>query len=383
MSQPDTLFDLLYKASYRSKTNPGWTDNERWRVLFKVARRFVIDDAMSTFMGELATHAFVRPRLSPEACTRTIEHLRMGARLPSAVTWIEYNLRNALSRGHELTGTPYDPAQSPSREGWLLQRHPTVETAFIAHFVSQETIPGVDYGDGYNVWTFPLAFGWTVDADTVLPWHPIKLDVTHHNTTPKGLKLDLSRIDPTATHQPLMGSAVICGIKGYLTTQANYVRSPLIVETPMSQTLYNLLLEWSGTGRRLWALLSTINDLPVEIKEVRASKGFVGKGAYRKFLDHKTVTLTVPVKLYRKTARDALAIAHRRGGPVREHWRKDWRRPLSVLCDHVWSADAKHMFCTLCEGRKIWINEHVRGDTSVGFVTRDFNVTHDPKATTP
>jgi hypothetical protein len=62
---------------------------------------------------------------------------------------------------------------------------------------------------------------------------------------------------------------------------------------------------------------------------------------------------------------------------VREHWRKDWRRPLSPLCDHDWSADEKHMFCKLCEGRKIWITEHVRGDTSRGFVTRDYNVTHE------
>jgi hypothetical protein len=90
------------------------------------------------------------------------------------------------------------------------------------------------------------------------------------------------------------------------------------------------------------------------------------------------VTLTVPVKLYTKVIRNALTIAHRRGGPVREHWRRDWRRPLSALCDHDWGADETHMFCTLCKGRKIWIHEHVRGDTSRGFVTHDYAVTHEP-----
>jgi hypothetical protein len=107
-----------------------------------------------------------------------------------------------------------------------------------------------------------------------------------------------------------------------------------------------------------------------------ASWAFVAKGAYRKFLDHRTVTLTVPVTKYTKVIRSALALAHRRGGPVREHWRKDWRRPLSLLCEHEWGADDKHMFCNHCKGRKIWVSEHVRGDTARGFVSRDFKVTH-------
>jgi hypothetical protein len=144
-----------------------------------------------------------------------------------------------------------------------------------------------------------------------------------------------------------------------------------------------LLQEWSGVQRRMWALLATINDLPVVVAEVKQSRGFLAKGQYRKFLDHRTITLTVPEKLYKKTIRDALANAHRRGGPVREHWRRDWRKPLSPLCDHEWGADEKHMFCTHCNGRKIWINEHVRGDTSRGFVTHDFTVTHDPETPMP
>jgi hypothetical protein len=103
----------------------------------------------------------------------------------------------------------------------------------------------------------------------------------------------------------------------------------------------------------------------------------VARGAYRRFLDHRTITLTVPVIKYTKVIRSALALAHRRGGPVREHWRRDWRRPLSALCDHEWGADEGHIFCNLCRGRKIWVHEHTRGDTTRGFVSHDFKVTHE------
>jgi len=357
MSRPDRLIDLLYKTSFSTKHSHFMANPDAWRAAIKAARRFVLDDAMSGFLGELGTRAFVRDNLSKAARIRAIEHLRMGARLPAETVWIEYNLRECQQRNNVLIGRAnYDPTATPQTEGWLIQRHPQLPTAFIAHIVTHDR--KVDHGDGHDTWVFPVALAWTADMDTVLPWRPV--------------------MSPGPTNGP---SEVATGITGYVTERMAYVYSPLI-KTPLpSLKMLNLLKEWAGVQRRMWALLATINDLPVLVKDVRASKGFVAKGAYRKFLDHKTVTLTVPTTLYRKTIRDALAIAHRRGGVVREHWRKDWRRPLSPLCDHVWSADAKHMFCTLCEGRKIWITEHVRGDTSVGFVTRDYNVTHEETAT--
>jgi hypothetical protein len=349
-----TLIDILYRASFRNETIPGWTNNALWRDHIKRARKFVLDDAMSGFLGELGTAAFVgKTKRSAAVRFRMVEHLRMSARLPAEVTWIEYNLRACQKRSNELLGRDFDLDQMPGREGWLLVRHPKIETAFLGHIVSHD--PDIDHGDGFDMWTFPVALGWTADTDTVLPWP--------HLPSEEGKRF---------------ASEYSTGITGYKTRQANYVKSPLI-ETPNNPgAISSLISEWAGVQRRMWALLATINDLPVQMTEVRAARGFVAKGSYRRFLDHKTVTLTVPVKTYRKVIRSALAAVHRRGGPVREHWRKDFRRPLSVLCEHEWGADEKHMFCVHCNGRKIWINEHVRGDTSRGFVTHDFVVTHKP-----
>jgi hypothetical protein len=353
-----TLIDTLYRASFRNETVSGWTSNAAWRDLFRKAKRFVLDDPMSVFLGELGTRAFTAGgpshdplRGSGRARIRLIEHMRLGARLPSEVTWIEYNLRKCQERSHSLFGRTVDLDQMPERAAWLLQRHPHLETAFIAHIVSHD---GRMHMDGFDTWTFPVALAWTADTDTVLPWRAIPVTGS-----------------TTASEQAT-------GLIGYKTDRMAYVFSPL-VETPRHamEAVSELLREWAGVQRRMWALLATINDLPVQMTEVRASKGFIGKRQYRKFLDHRTITLTVPVKLYRKTIRDALAIVHRRGGPVREHWRRDWRKPLSVLCEHEWGADERHMFCTLCHGRKIWVHEHVRGDTSRGFVTTDYRVTHE------
>jgi hypothetical protein len=352
MSKPPTLIDMLYQSSFRKQPLLSMVHVEAWRSLLKTARRFVIDDPMSSFMGELATRAFVRPNMSVQARNKTIEHLRMSARLPASVTWIEYNLR--ICQQHSLALMNRKPALEdvPTREGWLLQRHPHIETAFIAHIALHDD--KVD-GDGYDTWAFPVALAWTVDMDTVLPWRRVPFD-EHINTA----------------------SEVATGITGYRSDRMSFVFSPLVHTPKFDGAMTNLLAEWAGVQRRMWALLATINDLPVIMKDVRQAKGFVARGAYRKFLDHKTVTLTVPMTLYRKTARNALALAHRRGGPVREHWRRDWRRPLSAFCDHQFDADEKHMFCKICDGRRIWVIEHVRGSTAVGFVTHDFVVTHDP-----
>ena len=352
MSKPTTLIDTLYRVAHSKERVLGWTNNAVWKDMLRKAKRFVLDDKMSTFLGELGTQAFVREKLSAANKHRAADHLRIGARLPSAVTWIEYNLRKCQARSNELLGREINLEEMPEREGWLLMKHPTIETAFQAIIVSHD--PSIDHGDGFDTWTFPIALGWTADSDTLPPWKPIQFD--------------------SASNAP---SEISTGLLGYRTDKCGFFFHDMITTPNQPKQLSQLLREWSGVQRRMWAFLATLNDLPVEIGEVRASRGFMGGGQYRKFLDHKTLTINLPAKQHTKIIRNALAIAHRRGGPVREHWRQDWRRPLSVLCDHEWGADEKHRFCLHCKGRHIWVNEHVRGDTSKGFVLHDFVVTHE------
>ena len=111
----------------------------------------------------------------------------------------------------------------------------------------------------------------------------------------------------------------------------------------------------TGLMRRVWILLSTINDLPVTFAQpTRLTHGFKARAQYRRFLDHKVITLTVPTADYRKVARAVVAAAKRRAHLVRGHWRKDWRHP----------------------DLRIWIKEHMRGDMKLGLVTHDYKVVH-------
>jgi hypothetical protein len=52
---------------------------------------------------------------------------------------------------------------------------------------------------------------------------------------------------------------------------------------------------YAGTLRHAWAFLATLNDLPAGFHEVRATKGAMMGRNYRRFLDHRTITLKVPV----------------------------------------------------------------------------------------
>ena len=216
MKASPTLFDTLYRASFRNEPNLGWSSNAAWRDALRRAKKFVLDDEMSTFMGELGTQAFVRPHMTPKARNKTIEHLRLGARLPSEITWIEYNLRNCQKRSQELLGNPLtDPTQTPEREGWLLVRHPKLDTAFLAHIVTHDQ--RVDHGDGFDTWTFPIAMAWTADMDTVLPWRSIPF--TEHSSHP---------------------SEVSTGLTGYKTDRCGYVFSPML-NTPNNSQAMSML----------------------------------------------------------------------------------------------------------------------------------------------
>jgi hypothetical protein len=123
--------------------------------------------------------------------------------------------------------------------------------------------------------------------------------------------------------------------------------------------------------RGLWALLATINDLPVKIEYVTPSKGYVARGQYKKFLAHSVIHLNVPESRWQKLLRATAVKVRKRAHQVRGHWRDDWRQPLAKHCDHVYD---EHMRCKHCHGHKIWIAEHQRGDASLGFVTHDYEI---------
>jgi len=361
MKPAPTLMDEVYRLSCRNKTNPGWKDNDKIRHALERAKRFIVDEPMAAFMADLSNESFLKVENSPIS-HRIADSIRVQARLPYEAIWIEYPLRVYQKRAAEIRGVPCpDPAQAPAREGWLIQQHPQIDTAYIMHMWTQNSADDPPEEDGFNLWTFPFAFAWCAD-DGVLPWWGLA-------KTPTG---------NTA-------SALIVGVGLYNRDNVNIVRSPLIYDVSYQNaavaSAYNSLLnEWAGVVRRVWALLATINDIPATIGTVRQTKGFLARGRIRKFLDHSTITLNIPArKDTRVLARQLIAIAHHRRHPVRAHWRDDWRHLPAKQCRHLWEImddKADRIECSLCHGRQTYIHKHDRGDATLGWVGHSYNVTH-------
>ncbi len=358
MKSAPTLMDEIYRLACRNKTIPGWKDNTKVRHALERARRVIVDEPMAAFMADLANESFIKAGTPNPLSPRIADSIRVQARLPYEAIWIEYPLRAYQKRANEIRGTVMpDESEVPQREGWLIQQHPNIDTAYIMHMWTQSDAPDLH---GFALWTFPFAFGWCAD-DSPLPWWK---SVTTENQS--------------------AASEIIVGISNYVRDNVNCVVSPLINDPshdPRILRAYNSLLnEWAGVVRRVWALLATLNDIPTTIGTVRQTKGFMAGSKIRRYLSHSTLTLNIPArKDTRVLARRLIAIAHRKRHPVRAHWRDDWRHLPATQCRHLWEImddGADRIECSLCHGRQTYIKKHERGDATLGWVDHTYNVTH-------
>jgi hypothetical protein len=150
----------------------------------------------------------------------------------------------------------------------------------------------------------------------------------------------------------------------YQATFSDKFRNPLILRQKLLKA-----------RRFIWALLASINDLPVTNRKVMPAGGFnIHRGPFKRYLDHRTITLKVPQdRDLRTLARKVVAGARKRAHMVRGHWRDNWRYPSGQLCEHEWDAAGA---CSNCHGRRSWVSEHQRGDPAIGVLFTDYAVTH-------
>jgi hypothetical protein len=304
------------------------------------ARKFVLDTEASRFLSDLSHASYV----DGEAIALTaVEKTRQLARLPHAITWIEYDPRAFKARTVEaysgkvnyitperdtvtgnlmirrdIEGPRIPPENIVPNIGWLMEQ--CGETFVVTILVGD--------GEG-SVLTLPCAFAWTSD-DSV-----------------PNLKKSTPKENPPDSY-------LATGIHGY--------DSPHVVIGTVPEmkwispdTATKALTEWMSELRFIWALLAAVNDIPVGIKHVTPSKGYVARGRYRKFVEHSVISILIPKQRDPQVfAREIVAVSRRRAHMVRGHWRRNWRSP---------------------DG-KIWVNEHQRGDASLGFVLHDYSVEH-------
>jgi hypothetical protein len=367
MSKPELLVDILYRLTYAKPVDPQLRDPNLRRLLAD-ARRCVLTDDMAELLYSmmLAIYGF-DPRPGDMAEDRKpskrkrihgrLDDCRWFSRLPHRVTWVEYSLHAMLTREVAVRAKsgddPYTNAQedliatksSEVRVGWLMYQHNKVDVAFAAeYFIGvPET---ADHTDG--VIRFPVSIVWCTD-DTPLPWMNL-VDINDEAVVAaiaaeRGLARDEVILDSA--------SAFVTGVRGYDRSNVGLRHLNIPRDPEMSETVFTNL---SGRARMMWAFLSIFNKVPIlGERRVVPTKGYMAGRDYRKFFEHKVITVNIPEKAaLRKVARDALSIIRRRAHLVRGHWRDDWHLPKG--------------------NKSLWIGEHSRGDASLGYVLHDYNV---------
>lgn len=353
MSRAETLHDMVYRETFKTGGSVAL------RGLLQSARRFVLDEGMSGFLSDLSFYAFktglgVAEHERRRVVCDIVDGMRVAARAPFSVTWIEFDMRamrrrTIISYYKNLAG----PSEVPVRTGWLVEQHSSVDTTF--------RVTGFEQLDETTTVALPYRWNWSVN-DALPAWKTDKY-TTELNTSAEYSRLatavDWYESDKITCSAFRTGRAWNDGANG--------------------MKLLRMMRETKGQLRHLWALLSVINDVPVLRREVKRGLGFFGQGRYRQFLDHVTVTLRVPQKqTVCRLAQHLIARSRRRAHEVRGHWRL-YQRGEGVLCRpelHRWRTSERGtaLVCEVCPAWRSWITQHERGDASLGFVTHDYSV---------
>lgn len=349
------------------------------------ARKFVLTEEMSAFVGDIGQVPFMKDRGRNDQVLDTIRH---GAILPHETVWIELDgraLKKRVMDLYEAAGS--DPLKDPwgdpmervalvddvdtcvSTWGWLLEQDPRdPRIATMRSFMGG----GFDGGSGdpnSDPVTVPFSVSWTASDDYLC------------HTEDEAARVMIAH-----------------GIRGYYCPSFRLNVDPVASCNFKFSNMYRehdghhhgkipvSVGETAGAVRYAMALLSTLNDIPVLRTDVRPSKGYVSRGSYRRFVDHTVIKLNVPQKVSRqRLALKLIAASRRRMHEVRGHWRL-YQRGAGVLCLpslHQWAepvpnADGKlHAACGSCSAWRTWIPKHDRGNALLGVVTHEYAVAHD------
>lgn len=139
-------------------------------------------------------------------------------------------------------------------------------------------------------------------------------------------------------------------------------------------------IESRGDLRFLITVLAMVNHVPVRYVHKPASGRFTRRLNSMDYLDTHIVTLT-PGRMRTRTILDRAVRqfeqSRRRAHEVRGHWMLATHgkggRPG---CSHLpISGDGDTCICGKCGGKLVWRDHHQRGDASLGFVKKEYEVT--------
>jgi hypothetical protein len=335
--------------------------NDLVRVKLRTARRFVFDVDAVRRLGETI-------RDIPELLFRESQL----ARAPYPVTWIEISAFPLL--WETMSGRPCSD-DCDNEIGYLIN-HDTVyvvEGGTKANPGLAVMLSPVAY-QLHTPWAeqdrlkFAARFGTTLNDIEAFMW----------GSTLNGTELtdDLlfSRDNPFAALRNSHSCFVL----------------PMIHERAEKALKRGVLMSSAGDMRIMIASLLLLNrpSLTTYVRDVPRGRGFI-RGKEQTYFSHTVVTIALdPRPTLRLIGTEEGEGVPRRRHEVRGTWcnnadARDYARIAG--CIHDWQADPRyvdeddandpdHWVCKVCEGRRWWRQEHVRGDATKGFVQKDYSV---------
>jgi hypothetical protein len=132
---------------------------------------------------------------------------------------------------------------------------------------------------------------------------------------------------------------------------------------------------FAGEARTIAVLLLMLYNKKHLVLTDRPFERRISKGKLRTYMAHTTVeiSLTDPVEIRRSFSRNEHG--PRRRHEVRTHYAHLRTEPR---CEHQWvkleHVDNDQWECTKCHGLRFLRRQHLRGDGSIGFVTKSYRV---------
>jgi hypothetical protein len=322
-------------------------------------KRFVLDEQMSKLVCDLSLMSGQFFARGYDHSFGFVEDWRHHARAPFPKVWIEYDNHALVRRQLEYMPQPQSGdvlSREPRWSGVLLERHPDFETV-----CRMTIVKGTINARFANVVVFPFALMWN-SIDEPLPWPSVSLTGSPHIVqAARSLRKLAGCPDPWNETDAMIWSLTnVAGVAiGGLLYETPYIKltpSPYSINSHDHEYGELAFKTKGGELRHIFALLSTLNDLPTQERDVQHPGVFIDiRGKRQPFLEHREVSIKVPThRSLRSLAIRALTAIHRRRHEVRGHWRTLHRgKP---------------------EERKVWIKEHERGDASLGRITYDYRV---------
>lgn len=280
------------------------------------------------------------------------------AHLPFDVLWVEYN---ADVRKDFIAN--YDPAMESDPDkpvlcGWLMYRaDPDDPAIWTAHYYTYDVEGFVSNSHTCYKFGVPMSVEHEMAYHTACAWgfgrrgQPVFI--------PEAADRASAALDPIIATQ--------------LLKVAKYRNKELLAQQALKQ-----LAGYRGDLMLLVSLLAAINYVPIRYRHC------VPTGTYRRrfknipFMDYREVTIEAgSLRIEQMVDRELEKAekAHKRAHEVRGHWRHWITAERCVPYDlHRWEGETVKQECARCRTRRSWIETHVRGDASLGWVKHDYEV---------